>query len=132
MRILKKIAIITGIFIAVMVTGVVAMGASMGAKLKALEFTAIDMERVADGSYDGYVDSGMVKVRVIVDVKDHKIENITLVEHQNGKGTPAEVILDEMVERNTDEVDAVSGATASSKTIRAAVNQALQKGSMVE
>lgn len=33
-----------------------------------------------------------------------------------------------MVQNNTDNVDAVSGATASSATIRNAVNKALQSG----
>ena len=37
-------------------------------------------------------------------------------------------MLDEMVKNNTYDVDCVSGATASGKTIRNAVNKALQKG----
>ena len=37
-------------------------------------------------------------------------------------------MIDEMVKNNTDDVDIVSGATTSSKTIRDAVNVALQCG----
>ena len=88
----------------------------------------IDMAQVADGTYRGESDGGLVKVEVEVEVKDHKIVNINLLKHECGKGKPAESILEEMVKRNTDDVDGVSGATASSKTIRNAVNQALQSG----
>ena len=41
---------------------------------------------------------------------------------------PAEAMLEEMIKANTDDVDAVSGATCSSHTIRNAVNNALQEG----
>lgn len=88
----------------------------------------IDMDKVADGVYLGSSDGGLVQVEVEVEVKDHKIVNINLLQHRCGKGQPAEVIIDDMVKYNTDDVDAVSGATASSKTIRNAVNQALQSG----
>lgn len=88
----------------------------------------IDIEQVADGTYTGSSDGGLVKVEVEVEVKDHKIVNINLLKHECGTGKPAESMLEEMVEKNTDDVDYVSGATASSKTIRNAVNQALQSG----
>ncbi len=88
----------------------------------------IDMEQVADGIYKGSSDGGMVKVEVEVEVKDHKIANINLLKHECGTGKPAESILNEMIKNNTDDVDAVSGATTSSKTIRNAVNKALQSG----
>lgn len=63
-----------------------------------------------------------------VEVRDHQIVNINLLRHDCGKGKPAEIMLEEMVDKNTDNVDCVSGATASSRTIRNAVNIALQKG----
>ena len=88
----------------------------------------IDMNQVADGIYKGSSDGGMVKVEVEVEVKDHQIVNINLLKHECGTGKPAESMLDEMVKNNTDDVDIVSGATTSSKTIRNAVNVALQCG----
>lgn len=88
----------------------------------------IDMAQVKDGTYEGESDGGMIKVKVSVEVKNHKITAINLIEHKNGKGKPAEAIIPEMIKKNTDNVDAVSGATGSSKTIRNAVNVALQKG----
>lgn len=88
----------------------------------------IDMKQVEDGTYKASSGGGMVQVELEVEVKDHKIVNINLLKHECGKGKPAESTIDEMVKNNTDDVDIVSGATASSKFIRNAVNKALQCG----
>ena len=104
------------------------MGKTTKEALDKQENADINMEQVADGTYQGSSDGGLVKVEVEVEVKDHKIVNINLLKHECGKGKPAESMLDEMVQKNTDDVDCVSGATASSKTIRNAVNKALQCG----
>ena len=85
-------------------------------------------EQVADGTYEGTAETPLVKVTVEVSVQDHVIRDIRLLRHENGRGTPAETMLSEMLRRNTSEVDTVSGATLSSKVIRAAVRDALAKG----
>ena len=51
-----------------------------------------------------------------------------LFRHENGQGAPAEAMLPDMLSRNTSEVDTISGATLSSKAIRAAMRDALAKG----
>lgn len=119
--IVAAVVVFMGVMIGVKVT-------QTGRALKQQVNEPIDMAQVADGTYRGESDGGLVKVEVEVEVKDHKIVNINLLKHECGKGKPAESILEEMVKRNTDDVDGVSGATASSKTIRNAVNQALQSG----
>ena len=58
-------------------------------------------------------------------VKDHKIERIELVKHRNGKGAPAEAITGKVVEAQSLQVDAISGATYSSKVILQAIENAL-------
>ena len=83
---------------------------------------------VEDGIYEGEVETALVKGTVLVTVADHQIRDIQLTRHENGRGAPAEAMLAEMVRQNTSEVDTVSGATMSSKTIRAAVRNALAKG----
>ena len=85
-------------------------------------------EQVADGTYKGTAETPLVKVTVEVTVQDHAIREIKLLRHENGQGAPAEAMLPEMLSRNTSEVDSVSGATLSSKAIRAAVRNALAKG----
>ena len=98
------------------------------AKVDALTFDEIDLTKVEDGVYEGQCDTGVVRVRVQVTVRDHRLESIELLEHENGRGTPAEAILDQMVQNQTTAVDAVSGATCSSKVIRKAVENALAAG----
>ena len=98
------------------------------AKVNALTFEEIDLSRVDDGVYEGQCDTGVVRARVQVTVRDHRLESIELLEHENGRGTPAEAILDQMVRSQTTAVDAVSGATCSSKVIRKAVENALAAG----
>lgn len=92
------------------------------------EVATVDLADVADGIYEGVEETELVKVTVKVEVKDHAIQDIQLIRHVNGKGEPAEAMIPEMIGQNTSEVDAVSGATLSSKTIRAAVRNALAQG----
>lgn len=85
-------------------------------------------EQVADGTYEGTAETPLVKVTVEVTVQKHALREIRLLRHENGQGAPAEAMFPEMLSRNTSEVDSVSGATLSSKAIRAAVRNALAKG----
>ena len=85
-------------------------------------------EQVADGTYEGAAETPLVKVTVEVTVQAHKLKDIQLLRHENGQGAPAEAMIPDMLSRNTSEVDTVSGATLSSKAIRAAVRDALAKG----
>lgn len=67
---------------------------------QAVEYTVInevDLSQVADGSYTGSHDVDMINATVQVDVKDHKITNIDLVEHMNDQGEAAEQIVPKMV-----------------------------------
>lgn len=86
------------------------------------------LSQVRDGVFEGAEETALVKAAVLVTVKDRQIQEIRLTRHENGKGAPAEAMLPEMVRRNTSEVDTVSGATMSAKTIRAAVRNALAQG----
>ena len=88
-----------------------------------------ELADVADGEYEGMAETPLVKVTVNVIVSDHKITDIQLLRHVNGKGESAESMIPEMISQNTSEVDVVTGATMSSKTIRSAVRNALVKGS---
>ena len=88
----------------------------------------IPLSAVTDGVYEGVQETPLVKVTVSVTVQNHAIAGIQLLRHENGRGAPAEALLEEMVRGNTSEVEVVSGATMSSKVITAAVRNALAKG----
>lgn len=93
---------------------------------------AFDLTQIADGTYPGTCDNGLVKVRVELEVQNHEITGVKLLEHDNGLGGAAEAITDTIVQQQSVEVDAVSGATMSSKTILKAVENALSEGRQVK
>ncbi len=78
-----------------------------------------------DGAYTGSFDGGLVKATVNVAIAGGRIEKVTIVSHKCGKGKPAEVIVNDVVKRQSLDVDAVSGATRSSKVILKAIEVAL-------
>ncbi|MGE4531611.1 MAG: FMN-binding protein, partial [Acidithiobacillus sp.] len=88
-------------------------------------FSDITLSAIADGSYTGEFGAGPVYVKAQVTVKNGVMTEIMLLEHDNGKGSAAEGIVDKMLQSQTTNVDLVSGATYSSKVIRKAVENAL-------
>lgn len=124
----KKILLgVVAAFVIIIAAGFIAF-TNMGNKLSAYadtDFGSLDMSKVEDGKYIGNEDAGIVKVKVEVTVKDHAITDIAILQHDNGKGAPAEVIVNDIIETNSLEVDAISGATGSSNVIKTAVLNAL-------
>ena len=100
----------------------------MKKQLEQIDTSTVDISQVADGIYMGESETELVKVAVNVTVKDGKIENIDILKHECGKGKPAERIIESIIQKNNVEVDAVSGATVSSRVIQDAVRIALRKG----
>ena len=61
-------------------------------------------------------------------IKEKRITDIEIVEHSTWKGKKAEpVIPKSIIDNQTTEVDAVSGATNSSRVIMNAVQKAIEK-----
>lgn len=126
----KKIIIIVIAVIAVVAIGIAVMFNNISNSLASYtksDFSGFDLTKVADGTYIGSEDAKIIKVKVEVTVKDHIITEVKLLEHQNGQGKPAEVIIDDIVAANSLDVDAISGATYSSQVIKTAVYNALMK-----
>lgn len=125
---LKRVLVIGVVLLVLLGIVVVNVMENQRKQMDQLEFGEIDMNRVTDGDYEGKADTSLVKAKVVVSVKAKHISAIQILQHDNGKGKPAEVIVDNMVENNTYDVDAVSGATTSSKVIKYAVYNALKQG----
>ncbi len=127
-KFLKVAGTVAGILI--LVFGILLLVASNTAKneMKEIEYAKVEMAEVEDGIYQGITETSLVKVETEVSVVNHKITEIVLLKHENGRGTAAEVITDKMVADNSYEVDAISGATTSSEVIKSAVSKALAKG----
>ena len=123
---MKKLLVIIVLLIIVMV---VSCQAIMNNALNSVDNSPIvNVADVKDGSYNGKAETPLVNVEVNVSVKDKRIVDIVLLRHDSGKGKNAESMIAEMIKQNTSEVEIVSGATTSSKVIRAAVRDALFKG----
>ncbi|MBN7771866.1 FMN-binding protein [Clostridium aminobutyricum] len=95
-------------------------------EVKALTFAEVELSQIPDGDYEGSCDVGLIAAKVKVDVKEGQIQHIDLLEHKNGRGEAAEAIIDDIVRRQKIDVDAISGATNSSKVIKKAVENALE------
>lgn len=127
---MKKIIIILGIIIAVLIGIYIWMSSNAKEELDAMVYEDIDMSSITDGTYYGEADAGLVIVKVGVTVSGHTITAIDIIEHQNGLGSKAEDITESMIAENSYDVDGVSGATLSSEAIKSAVSKALKAGSL--
>lgn len=93
--------------------------------VKETTFGNLDISNVPDGVYVGEYDVDFVYAKAEVTVKAGVITNIDILEHKNGRGSRAEVVIDRILEEQKIDVDAVSGATNSSTVIKKAVENAL-------
>jgi len=90
-----------------------------------IQINPIAFADVKDGTYHGEYDLFLVKTKVTAKVEDGVLKSLILDEHVNGKGQAAEPIVERILEAQTMEVDMVTGATASSKAIVKALEDAL-------
>ncbi|WP_238948140.1 FMN-binding protein [Clostridium sp. YIM B02569] len=93
-----------------------------------VSLTSNNQGKYNDGTYDGIGQGKGPELKVAVTVKDDKITNVEIVSNNETKGKEAlAVIPSEIIEKQSTEVDAVSGATMTSKGIMMAVNDALNQ-----
>ncbi len=95
-------------------------------RLNEMAISDVDLSNAEDGIYEGSYKSFPVSARVKVTIKDHKITAIDLIEHKNGQGQGAEVLPAKVVEKQTLQLDSISGATYSSRVILKAIETALK------
>jgi len=93
--------------------------------IKEISISKIDLSKVPDGSFTGTFDAIYVGAKVNVTVQNHRIMDIKIINHKNERGQKAEVIPQKVVQSQSLQVDAVSGATNSSKVILKAIENAL-------
>jgi uncharacterized protein with FMN-binding domain len=96
-------------------------------KVASTEINKIDLEKIKDGEYEGFYDVYYINARVIVTVENHKIVSIKLTEHKHDRYS-GEPMVQKVIDAQSLEVDAISGATNSCKTVLKAIENALSKG----
>ena len=104
---------------------------SLGTPIYAEEQAEQETEAIqlADGVYEGT--NSMMDVSVTIE--EGQIADIKILEHRGGGKEYEEIILpllDLMIERQSTDVDAITGATTSSKALKLAVEEALEKANL--
>ena len=100
-----------------------------GDDVKEIQINGIDLAGARDGTWEGICETSLIKVTVQVTIDAKRITDIKITRHACGKGKPAEVITQKVAEKQTTNVDTVSGATGSSIVILKAVENAVAKAS---
>lgn len=96
-------------------------------QLESLTIDPVDLAKVRDGDYEGEYDGGLVKAKVRVSVSGGRITSLVILKHDHGRGKKAESLAGAVVRAQSLAVDAVSGATHSSKVILKATELALKQ-----
>lgn len=129
---MKKVLIVTGCIIVVLALagwGIMVKAkktlASIDTEHAAIE--QVDLSSITDGVYRGTCGSIPVFVDLQVTVKEHAIKDITIKKQRNGKGYDAKETLQRILQEQSPKVNAVSGATMTSKCIMNATHRALKK-----
>lgn len=122
----KKMLLITFIVVLFLfVTGKIIIG-NMVKNVKNISASMPDLSNIQDGDYIGEYSITPVHVKVEVSVNNHQITDISILQHDNGLGSTAESIVNDIVEEQSLDIDAISGATVSSKCILKAVENAIE------
>jgi len=95
-------------------------------KIAATEIQTIDLKTIEDGIYEGFYDTYLINAKVSVEIEDHKIVNIKLVEHKYDRAS-GEPMIQSVLDKQSLEVDMITGATNSCKTVLKAIEIALNK-----
>ncbi|XMB72197.1 FMN-binding protein [Mycoplasmatota bacterium WC30] len=93
--------------------------------LKIIHIEDIDLSIIDDGTYLGEYASFPVSVILEVKIINHEIVEVEIIKHDSGKGEPAEVIVETVIDSQSLDVDSIAGATYSSRVILLAIEAAL-------
>ena len=101
----------------------------LGCTMSPIRGGEIEQKRLVDGVYEGSYRHGPNSAKVRVTISRGKIADIEMIKHfASWKGKKAnDIIPQRIVAQQSTDVDAVSGATNSSRVIMNAVQEALEK-----
>jgi uncharacterized protein with FMN-binding domain len=119
---MKRLLILTACIVALLIISCASTFSDINASLP-------DLDNIENGIYRGTYSLPNSPLNAIVDVtvQNHFLAAIRLIEHNCSPiGKKAENIVDRIIKHQSLDVDVVSGATLSSKTILKAVENALQ------
>lgn len=91
-----------------------------------LKIENMALTQISDGTFTGSYNNFRFTNKVEVTVKDHRITNIHSIKAQDGREDINQELVDKILNLQQNDVDAVSGATASSNGFLKAVEAALR------
>lgn len=95
-------------------------------RVRQMEIKNVDINHFPDGEYIGSFSYGNFEYIVKTIVNDNKISDIQILQNRDTKHAKlAEGVVAEIVEQQTPNVDAISGATTTSKALMKAVENSL-------
>jgi len=95
---------------------------------RTLDIGQVDLNTVEDGTYIGVCQNKIMFAVVKVEVSSHVIVNIEILEHKESYLTQAVMTVNDVLAKQSLEVDAISGSTLTSDTILKAIKNALKQG----
>lgn len=97
-------------------------------KIRNLPIKSINLESVGDGTYNGEAKAGSYVYKVKVEVENHRIVNIEGIDNRKSPYVSyAEGVFTKIIRQQKVDVDAITGATTTSKAFMKAVENALDK-----
>ena len=98
--------------------------------VRQMDIHNVDIANIRDGEYFGSFSYGGFEYKVKTIVNEHKITDIKILQNRDTKHSiSAEGVVTEIIKKQTPNVDAVSGATTTSKALMKAVENSLAAGS---
>lgn len=94
----------------------------------ALDIGFIDLASLPDGTYEGSYTQNRWFYRVLVQVRSGALEDITITHsnHESVVGKWNEEVIQEILQKQSLDIDGVSGATVTTKALQKAIENALQ------
>lgn len=122
-------------FVMCMVMGLLAFQCSFSAcareellRVRSMPIGEVDLRRAADGVYHGDFSYGGFTYEVRTTLKRHRIEKIEIIRNRDsGYAKKAEGVVGRVLKAQSPNVDAISGATTTSKALCKAIENSLQR-----
>ncbi|MEX1307708.1 MAG: FMN-binding protein [Eubacteriales bacterium] len=95
---------------------------------KSLTIQSIDMTQIEDGTYTGMYENGRWSNTVTVLVEDHRIIDIEILDTGNDSQIAVlNQVTGEVIDQQKVDIDSLTGATATSKSLQKAIENALEQ-----
>ncbi len=100
------------------------------ASVRKMTINEVDLSAMKDGVFPGDFTYGGFTYEVEVVVRDHKIERVNVLKNREDSdyAKKAEGVIDRVIKSQSLKVDAVTGATTTSKALLKAIENALTAG----